>query len=262
MNTKLSVVTLALLMAGYAQAQPPLINGAIMITGGEVNRCTFGNIDDVWVVTVTALNAKGVLRARRYISGSGNSDCMILPLLGWPGSTVTITGVIQDTLAIPGFASKTPAQISENCFNVEAFTVGLAPVASGFNPQDPATSSTRRATALPGLTAIFAAARAGLHTPWLAVELAVAQPSPPSSTPTIISRRVVRCCRRCASGSSRRPCWLGRPPRPAHLRPFAARSTRFAIFSCAIRGRKASMSSDSTIAGLFATVSSVTTRRE
>ena len=138
MNTKLSVVTLALLMAGYAQAQPPLINGAIMITGGEVNRCTFGNIDDVWVVTVTALNAKGVLRARRYISGSGNSDCMILPLLGWPGSTVTITGVLQDTLAIPGFASKTPAQISEDCFNVEAFTVGLAPVASGFNPQDPA----------------------------------------------------------------------------------------------------------------------------
>ena len=66
----------------------------------------FLNIDHVWAVTVTALNAKGVLRARRYISGSGNSDCMILPLLGWPGSTVTITGVIQDTLAIPGFAVK------------------------------------------------------------------------------------------------------------------------------------------------------------
>ena len=135
---KLMLAGFALLLVGSAQAET--ITGSIMITGGEVNQCTFGNIDDAWVVTVTALNAKGVVRARRYIPGSGNSSCVILPLTGWPGSTITITGVLQDTLAIPGFTpNQTQAPtVFESCFNVEAFTVGLAAVASGFNPQDPA----------------------------------------------------------------------------------------------------------------------------
>ena len=133
------------------------------------------------------------------------------------------------------------------------------------NPKTPQQSSTRRATALPGLTATLRCSQGRPHTPWLAVGLAVAQPSPPSSTPTIISRRVVRCFRRCASESSRRPCWLGRPPRPAHFRGRERRradSRSFTISSCAIRGSKAFNPSDSTIAGFFATISSVTTRRE
>ncbi len=134
----LMLAALALLVAGPTYAQPPPITGAIMVTSGEVSDCTYGNIDASYVVIVTALTAKGVVRARRFFPGSGNSFCVIQPLTGWVGTQVQITGVLQDTLAIPGFAPGDAPVIAESCFNVEAFTVGLAAAGAEFDPQDPA----------------------------------------------------------------------------------------------------------------------------
>ena len=134
----LMLAALALLVAGPTYAQPPPITGAIMVTSGEVSDCTYGNIDASYVVIVTALTAKGVVRARRFFPGSGNSFCVIQPLTGWVGTQVQITGVLQDNVAIPGFAPGDAPVIAESSFQRRGVYRRPSGRRRGVRSQDPA----------------------------------------------------------------------------------------------------------------------------
>ncbi len=119
-----------------AQAGHSKITAAIMFSQGENAACAMGNISDAWVVTVSTVGSRPV---SRYISSAGPS-CVVLPLSVAIGSQINVTGVLQDTDAIPGGAASPniAASITESCFNVEGFSVGLAANSgSEFNPQDP-----------------------------------------------------------------------------------------------------------------------------
>lgn len=111
----------------------PRINAALLISGGENARCQSGNINDAWVVTVS--DSSGL---SRYISGSGG--CFVLPITERIGTQINVSGVLQDTTAVPGSPNLTEGAISitEDCMNVEGFAVGLsATSASEFDPGDP-----------------------------------------------------------------------------------------------------------------------------
>ncbi len=115
----------------------PIVNAALMISGGEKLQCTFGNIDDVYVV---AVNVSTKSKPRRYILSSAEG-CVVLPITAALGTHIEVTGVLQDTDAEPGASglSDSASSVSENCFNVEGFSVGLgANSQSEYNPQDPA----------------------------------------------------------------------------------------------------------------------------
>jgi hypothetical protein len=126
--------------AGTALGAPhrrgPRVTAALMLSGGESPNCRRGNINDAYVVTVSPTDKRGI---PRYISSSGEG-CVVLPIRTAVGTQLSITGVLQDTTAIPGgeVISRT-SSISENCFNVEGYSVGLsANSASEFDPADPA----------------------------------------------------------------------------------------------------------------------------
>ena len=106
-----------------------------MLASGESPNCQIGNINDAYVVTVSPTDKRGSIR---YISGSGTA-CVVLPITAKIGTELSITGVLQDTAAIPGGAvSSRSSAISEDCFNVEGYSVGLAVNnASEFDPADP-----------------------------------------------------------------------------------------------------------------------------
>jgi hypothetical protein len=111
------------------------INAALLFSGGENARCQTGNINDAWVVTVSDQSGLS-----RYISGSGEGGCFVLPITERVGTQVTVTGVLQDTTAIPGSPglAGSAISISEDCLNVEGFSAGLAANSgSEFDPNDP-----------------------------------------------------------------------------------------------------------------------------
>jgi hypothetical protein len=114
----------------------PKVNAALMLSGGENSACRMGNIDDAYVVTVSTSNDQGL---PMYISATGQS-CVVLPISAAVGTELSITGVLQDTAAIPGSGLiNETVSISEGCFNVQGFSVGLAAnSASEFDPGDPA----------------------------------------------------------------------------------------------------------------------------
>ena len=131
----------AMLIASVAQAQPR--TATIMITAGEEQQtCAFGNMSVAWIVMVRRAN--GSRAKRRYVSsldvGTVAGSCAQIPITAPVGSEITITGLIQGgRLATEPFAPsfKTPT-VNESCWNVEAFSVGLAPLdSSEINPLDP-----------------------------------------------------------------------------------------------------------------------------
>jgi hypothetical protein len=107
----------------------------MMLMGGENAICQRGNINDAYVVSVS-ISGKPALT--RYISGGGIS-CTILPVSVPIGTRISITGVLQDTAAVPGFATRSDIpSVNENCFNIQGYSVGLsANNASEFDPADP-----------------------------------------------------------------------------------------------------------------------------
>jgi hypothetical protein len=112
-----------------------VINAALMFSGGESATCQMGNIADAFVVTVSV---SGNPNLSRYISGGGLGGCVVLPIALRAGAQIDVTGVLQDTGAIPNNAAASISSISEGCFNVEGFSVGLAANSgSEFDPLDP-----------------------------------------------------------------------------------------------------------------------------
>ncbi len=120
-----------------ANRRGPKANAALILSGGESPTCRTGNINDAYVVTVSASNKPGLFR---YISGSGEGSCVVLPLAVPVGIQISVTGVLQDTTAIPGGApASNTTSTTEDCFNVEGFSMGLsANSASEYDPVDPA----------------------------------------------------------------------------------------------------------------------------
>jgi len=125
-------------LAEEGASHPPAVTAALMFTGGESAKCLFGNIADAYVVTVSVSDNSDNLANSKYISGSGG--CVVLPIALKTGTKINVTGVLQDTDAIPGGDPTGRLNaISEDCFNVEGFSVGLAAgTGSEFNPLDPA----------------------------------------------------------------------------------------------------------------------------
>jgi hypothetical protein len=115
------------------------VNAALMLSGGESARCQLGNINDAYVVAVTSSANPSV---SRFVSGVGAGSCVVLPITLKTGTQIQITGVLQDTASISGGIAQAPfdpaTSISESCFNVEAYAVGLAADSgSEYDPQDP-----------------------------------------------------------------------------------------------------------------------------
>jgi hypothetical protein len=119
-----------------AHRRGPRLTAALMLSGGESPNCRRGNIKDAYVVTMSPTNKRGLTR---YISGSGEG-CVVLPITAAVGTHLSITGVLQDTTAIPGAdVIRGTVSVNENCFNIEGYSVGLAAnSASEFDPADPA----------------------------------------------------------------------------------------------------------------------------
>jgi len=122
-------------MAHDGRSDQATINAALMFTGGENAICELGNISDAYVVTVSVADNPNL---SEYISSS--QGCVVLPITVATGTQINMTGVLQDTDAIPGGDPTGRLNaISEDCFNVEGFSVGLAAgTGSEFNPLDPA----------------------------------------------------------------------------------------------------------------------------
>src|SRR5690242_13140740 len=97
---QLAILVLALSTPAYAHQK--IIHAAIMISGGENYQCQFGNINDAYIVEVTSLDDPD---HPRFITSSEKPgfNCVILPITARPGTDITITGVLQDTTAIPSF---------------------------------------------------------------------------------------------------------------------------------------------------------------
>jgi len=108
-----------------------------MLSSGESSKCQTGNINDAYVVTVSTSNKSSL---SRYISGSGAGDCVVLPITAAIGTQLSITGVLQDTNAVSGLSRQlSTSSVSENCFNIEGFSVGLAANSeSEYDPGAPA----------------------------------------------------------------------------------------------------------------------------
>jgi hypothetical protein len=125
----------------YRHHHQPIVNAALMISGGENFQCTFGNINDTYIVEV--LSADDPDKPRFITSGS---PCVVLPITAKPGTDIGITGVLQDTLAIFGtpllsrrgsaYVIHPTNPIVEGCFNVEGFSVGLGAIpGSEYDPR-------------------------------------------------------------------------------------------------------------------------------
>jgi hypothetical protein len=114
----------------------PKVNAALMLSEGENRDCQTGNIADAWVVIVSITNSPGL---STYIS-SGGGACVVLPITSAPGQHINVTGVLQDTGAIPGAESQIAGEPpAEDCFNVEGFSIGLAANSSSeYDPRNPA----------------------------------------------------------------------------------------------------------------------------
>src|SRR5215469_16593988 len=107
MNGKLiALLALSFLITGQAYAEEscprPIVTAALMISGGEQFQCTFGNINNTYIVEVTSADHPD---RPRFITGSA-SQCVVLPITAKPGTDITIIGVLQDTLAIFGGAAR------------------------------------------------------------------------------------------------------------------------------------------------------------
>ena len=139
-----------LMMCGsaWAQAEPTVntklvhvaksrINAALMLSAGESPSCQTGNISSVYVVIISTSNKPSV---SRHISSSEVQGCAVLPITLAKGTQLTITGVLQDTAAIPGGSiSDSTISVTEGCFNVEAFALGLT--GSSSSEYDPSSSA-------------------------------------------------------------------------------------------------------------------------
>jgi hypothetical protein len=120
-----------------SSTRAPRSNAAIMLSSGENILCQRGNLNDLYIVTVSIASKSGVAR---YISGGGAGGCAVLPITVPVGTQINVSGVLQDTAAIPGASMRDDLiSTSESCFNVQGFSVGLA--ADGSSEYDPADSS-------------------------------------------------------------------------------------------------------------------------
>jgi hypothetical protein len=124
-------LTAALAIPAQAQAQPKAM---VVVTSAESPQCQFGNINVAWVLLIR--NSDQDSRPeRRYISSLDN-HCVILPVTAPIGTHITVSGLLEIRGATNGLAPT----VAEQCFNVEAYSIGLA---SGgdfgeLDPQDPA----------------------------------------------------------------------------------------------------------------------------
>lgn len=125
--------------SGSKKSAKTPVNAALMLSGGESSRCLLGNSNDTYVVTVSSPSNSKVAR---FISGIGSGSCVVLPITLATGSELQITGVLQVTSSISGGlmqAPINPTSVSEDCFNVDGYSVGLAANSqSEFDPQDSA----------------------------------------------------------------------------------------------------------------------------
>jgi hypothetical protein len=131
-------LTAALAIPALAQVKPKAV---IVITTGELRQCTFGNINVAWVIILQ--RADNVTRAgRRYITSEDitpelGHNCIVLPVDLPAGSQIRLSGILADRLAVNGLAPS----VNEDCFNAEAYSVGLSSnpnqIGEQINPQDP-----------------------------------------------------------------------------------------------------------------------------
>jgi hypothetical protein len=128
LRTKIGLLlVVAMLTARAANAQKTAM---IMITSGESSQCQFGNMNVAWMVVVRKPNSTRA--SRKYVSSL--DGCTMIPITEPIGSEIIISGMIEDRLSVQGLAPT----VTQGCFNVEAYSVGLASENVGdLNPQDP-----------------------------------------------------------------------------------------------------------------------------
>jgi hypothetical protein len=105
----------------------------IVVTSAENSICQTGNVNVAWFVVFYKANSSK-RSDRRYISSLDNK-CMVLPVTAPNGTQIVAAGMLGDRLATNGLSPS----VTEGCFNVEAYSVGLASDGDPrqFNPQDP-----------------------------------------------------------------------------------------------------------------------------
>jgi hypothetical protein len=108
-------------------------NATLMISEGEASTCQLGNISATAIVRVT----DG--KRTQYVDFPSSGSCFILPLKVLTEEQIFLSGVIQETTAIPNEAFSLFSTVS-GCFNVEVFSVGLkgSNGSQSLNPQDAA----------------------------------------------------------------------------------------------------------------------------
>ena len=128
----LSLMMLALIPAqSLAQVWGPHVHAVIIVTSAENPTCAPGNVNVAWVIIIRKTDDP-TRASRRYVSSlDGCADIRVKALVG---TQITISGIMQDRLAIQGLSPSLPT-INEQCFNTEAYSVGLTD--AGFNEIDP-----------------------------------------------------------------------------------------------------------------------------
>jgi hypothetical protein len=133
MKRLLFAVALAAALAIPAQAQTKP-KAMIVVTSGESPQCQFGNINVAWVLLIRNWDHDS-RPERRYVSSLDN-HCVILPVTAPIGTRIAVSGLLEDRGATNGLAPT----VAEQCFNVEAYSIGLTDddIPQELNPQDPA----------------------------------------------------------------------------------------------------------------------------
>ena len=128
----LSLIMLALISSkSLAQVWGPHVHAVIIVTSAENPTCALGNINVAWVIIIR--RADDPTRAsRRYVSSL--DGCAVIRVKAPIATQITISGIMQDRLATQGLSPSLPP-INEQCFNTEAYSVGLKD--GGFNEIDP-----------------------------------------------------------------------------------------------------------------------------
>jgi len=125
-----AALTAALAIPALAHTKPMAM---IVITSAENTRCQTGNINVAWIVILH--RSDNFTRAgRRYITSLDNK-CVVLPVDAPVGSQIMVSGILADRLAVNGLAPS----VNEDCFNAEAYSIGLSSNGDPreTNPQDP-----------------------------------------------------------------------------------------------------------------------------
>jgi hypothetical protein len=131
----LAVALTALAIPAHAQTRNKAV---IVVTSGENARCQGENAQAVWVIIVR--DGKGRIQ-RRYITSLDSFDmtsqnfCVILPITAPIGTQIIISGLLAGRGPLDGLSPS----VTEQCFNAEAYSVGLSSegAVGQLNPQDP-----------------------------------------------------------------------------------------------------------------------------